>query len=168
MANLFAWASISENGTVNGKAGDSTGNEVKTGSYYNFGQTHCIRIKDKAMRYAVATTATALANNEAIGYGQSDRHTLYNLCRNSGWSFDKVLKALQKTKVNTDCSSFVAVCVNLGFGKEIFPSDTYTGNIMDYAKKDSRFSVVKIATAEKKFWKSDMPVKAGKHIIINV
>ena len=31
--NLFAWASISENGTVNGKKGDQTGNEVKVGKY---------------------------------------------------------------------------------------------------------------------------------------
>ena len=47
MSNLFAWASIGENGRgTGGKKGDQTGKEVKVGNYYDFGQNKVIRFKN--------------------------------------------------------------------------------------------------------------------------
>ena len=42
---LCGWASQSEKRTANGKKGDQTGTEVRTGNYYNFGQSEIIRFK---------------------------------------------------------------------------------------------------------------------------
>lgn len=167
--NLFAWASCSEKGTVNGVKGDQTGKEVKVGCYYYFGQRRCIRIKKVLKRRKIANIAKTLANVETIGYGQSDRNSIFEVGAQTGWNYDKFLKKIKKTKVNTDCSMFCAVCVNLGFEKAIFPVDTYTGNMIEYACRHPKdFKIIDIQTAEKKFMKADMPIKEGKHVIINV
>lgn len=164
--NLFAWASISENGNVGGKKGDSTGKEVKTGYYYDFGQTHCIRIKNVAKRRKVAEIAKYFANDNRIGYSQKDRNDFFNQARNNGWDFSKIKKNL--TLSNTDCSSFYATCVNIAFGKEIFKIDSYTGNLITRASNNSKFKVMAIKEAEKAFKKGDGVIKPYKHIIINV
>ena len=43
---LCGWASQSEKRTANGKKGDQTGKEVRTGNYYNFGQSEIIRFRN--------------------------------------------------------------------------------------------------------------------------
>ena len=66
MGVLCGYASVSENGTVNGAVGDQTGKEVKTSAYYNFGQNKLIRFKDSAKgalaaKDQVTTSATNLS-----------------------------------------------------------------------------------------------------------
>ena len=54
MKNLFAWASIGENGkATGGKVGDQTGKEVKCGQIYDFGQTRVYRCKDREKALAM-------------------------------------------------------------------------------------------------------------------
>lgn len=165
--NLFAWASISENGTVNGKKGDSTGNEVKVGAYYDFGQRSCIRMKSITKRRKMAKIAKYLAKDNRTGYSQADRADLFIQCEKLNWNFEDVKKNL--TKTNCDCSQFYAVCVNLAYGKEILTFSSYTGNLLSKCgvRKDI-FKIIDIQTAEKSFKKGDAPIKEYKHIIINV
>lgn len=168
MKNLFAWASIGENGKVTGgKPGDQTGNEVKIGAYYNFGQDKCIRFIDKVYGRKAAKYAKALAKNKAIGYNQNSRASLYNLADKNQWKYSKLKKALKTTKVNCDCSAFVSTVINLAYGKRLVGCCT-TSTICDAVKNTGRFGVIKIKEAEKKWHKGDMPLKEGRHIIINV
>lgn len=166
--NLFAWASIGENGSaVGGKPGDQTGNEVKIGYYYYFGQTEVLRFKNVVYGRKAGKIAKELAENSAIGYNQLQRETLYNLAKNSDWNFKKLKEHLKKVKVNCDCSSFCSTVINLAYGKQIVFCDT-TRSIGDDALKSGKFKMLSVSDASAKWHKGDMPLKAGKHIIINV
>ena len=165
--NLFAWASISENGTVNGKKGDQTGNEVKVGKYYDFGQDGVIRFKNVDFGRKAGKIAKALAKNKAVGYSQSDRASLYNLAKKSGWNYDKLADALKTVKVNCDCSSFVSTIINLTFGRQAVACCT-TSTLVNACNMIGEFRVVSMREFETKQHKGDMPIKEGKHVIINV
>lgn len=167
MGNKFAWASIGENGkATGGKAGDQTGGEVRVGNYYDFGQNKVIRFLSKEHGRKAAKIAKALAKNKAIGYNQDTRNGLYDLAAKNDWKYSKLKKALKKHKVDCDCSAFCSAVVNLAYEKKLIPLCT-TRTIANYCKKSGKFKVLDIKDV-KKWHKGDMPVKAGKHIIINV
>lgn len=173
MANKFAWASIGENGkTTGGKKGDQTGKEVKVGDYYNFGQDKVIRLRNVAKGRKLAEIAKFLANDNRVGYNQSDRISLFNACKAYGWNWTKIKKAIKDgtfPKCNTDCSSFYATCVNIVYGKEKLPSDCTTSNLVSRCTVTNKvnFKLTKYFPP-KKWQKGDAPIKEGKHIIINV
>ena len=165
--NLFAWASISENGTVNGKKGDQTGSEVKVGKYYDFGQNKVIRFKSVDFGRKAGKIAKALAKNKSVGYSQSDRASLYNLAKKSGWNYDKLVEMLKEVKVNCDCSSFVSTIINLSFGRQAVACCT-TSTLVNACNMVGEFRIIKMSEFETKQHKGDMPIKEGKHVIMNV
>lgn len=168
MKNLFAWASIDENGHVSGgKAGDQTGKEVKIGYYYDFGQNQVLRFNNVSVGRKAGKIAKSLAKNNAIGYSQAQRHMLYVLAKNNDWNFSKLKKALKTTKVNCDCSSFCSTIINLAYGKKVVECDT-TATIVKDATASGNFKTLSVKEAQAKWHKGDMPLKSGKHIIINV
>lgn len=168
MGNKFAWASIGENGkATGGKAGDQTGREVRVGDYYNFGQDMVIRFRSTTKGRKAAKYGKALAKNEAIGYNQAERHTLFNLARDCGWNYSKLKKSLKYENVNCDCSSFASTLINLAYGKQIIPIST-TATIWGNCEVTGKFDKISVKKAEKKWHKGDMPNKAHNHIIINV
>lgn len=181
--NLFAWASISEKGTVNGAKGDqkqggldSKGNdvkgEVKVGGYYQFKQTMVIRFKNKTYGRKAAEAAKLFANSKLVGYGQNDRYDLYNACSALGWNLSKIKKAMKNgtfPKCNCDCSSFCATAINVGVGKklvECFTTSTAESKTVDRYPKF--FEKKYVHEAEKSWRKGDMPNAPGHHIIMNV
>lgn len=167
MRNLFAWASIDENGNISGgKAGNQSGRELVVGNYYNFGQDKVIRFKSKKIGRKAGKIAKKLAKNKNIGYDQSQRGSLFTLAQKNDWNAKKLYKALKKNKVETDCSAFCSTVINLAFGKKVIPCCA-TGNIVDAVKKSKKFEVLSIKKI-KKWQKGDMPLKEGRHIIINV
>lgn len=166
--NLYAWASIGENGkAVGGKKGDQTGTEVKVGKYYDFGQDKCIRFKNIEIGKKCGKISKELAKNKAIGYNQLQRYTLYNLSKKCGWDFEKLKKALKTTKVNCDCSSFASTCVNLAFGKQVLSCCT-TITLVNACLNSTHFKVISIKKMLEKTCKGDLVIKEGKHVIINV
>ena len=165
--NLFAWASISEQGTVNGKVGDQTGREVKIGNYYYFGQDVVVRFKSVLRGRKAAKIAKQLANNKAIGYGQSDRAGLYNLAKACNWNTNALIKKLATKSVNVDCSSFCATVINLAYGTELVRCFT-TSTMFSECYITGKFKVMELKYIDNKWHKGDMPLKAGKHVIINV
>lgn len=168
MSNKFAWASIDENGRAQGgKAGDQTGREVLVGNYYDFGQDCVIRFKSVTKGRKCGKIARKLANVEAIGYDQSQRYTLWNLAKLSGWNYKDLIKMLKKQNVECDCSSFASVCINLAYGRALVPIST-TATIWNNCKATGKFERLTVQNAKKKWHKGDMPVKAYNHIIINV
>lgn len=173
MVNLFAWASIGENGkATGGKKGDQTGKEVKVGNYYNFGQDKCIRFRNMLRGRKMAEVAKFLANDNSAGYNQSDRVSLFNACKAYGWNWKEIKKAIiagNFPKCNTDCSSFYATCVNIVYGKEKLPSDCTTRNLVHRCTVTNKTNFELTPNFPPKKWKKgDAPIKEGKHIIINV
>ena len=173
MANLFAWASIGENGkAVGGKKGDQTGREVRVGPYYNFGQDKCIRFRNVLRGRKMSKVAKILANDNSAGYNQYDRVSLFNACKSYNWDFAKIKKAIKDgnfPKCNTDCSQFYATCVNIVYGKEKLASDCTTRNLVKRCTVTNKANFKLINHCPPKKWKKgDAPIKEGKHIIINV
>lgn len=165
--NLFAWASIGENGSVvGGKPGDQTGKEVKIGYYYFFGQDKAIRFDSVKYGRKAAKYAKALAKNNNIGYNQAQRDTLFELAKDCDWNYSTLKKELKKTKVNCDCSAFASTVINLAFNRQVVGCAT-TSTICN-AIKGKPLSVIPIQHAMAKWHKGDMPLKEGKHIIINI
>lgn len=102
---LICQASISENGTVNGKAGDQTTRELNESTLKKRDWQYAIRFKNKNLRSALVKIIRAAVNNNNIGYSQKSRNTL--------WTKAKKYMSLGKIteKCNCDCSSLVTVCV---------------------------------------------------------
>ncbi len=173
MVNLFAWASIGENGkAVGGKKGDQTGKEVRVAPYYYFGQDKCIRLRNPTRQKKVAEVAKYLALCGYVGYAQDTRTSLHKACKSYNWDWDKIRIAICNgffPNCNTDCSGFYAVCVNIAYGKEKLPSDSTTRNLVRRCTVSNKvnFKLTK-HFPPKKWKKGDAPIKEGKHIIINV
>lgn len=98
-------ASISENNTITGNAGDQTGKEVYVGSWYNHPWDIALRYRDTEIAKKAAAVAVKLANSNLVGYDQYQRNTLYDALRRNSWDVDKYIKSGEKTE--TDCSAFV-------------------------------------------------------------
>lgn len=138
MAVRIGHASISENGNAGwdgkAKAGDQTGKEVCTRDWYNKPWTAVIRPNDATAAEKIAKAAEQGAANNNIGYDQSQRTTLYTQAKACGWDLSKI-----KTACETDCSAFVAVCVNAA-GIAV-SKDIYTGNELSALKNTGKFTV---------------------------
>ena len=107
MAVKIGSARIDERGKAKGgKAGDQTGKEVSTQSWYKHSKGwRVFRAKDSACAEKIAWDMQAACNNKNIGYDQSQRLTLYNIAKDVGFNCALVTK-----KCETDCSALVRVC----------------------------------------------------------
>ena len=126
-------ASISENGTATGNAGDSTGKEVYIRENYNISAIDpYIVLRPKKETIVTGSVAACIAGceNNHIGYSQSGRNTLYNLAKAVDFNL-----AMVNTNCNTDCSAFMTVCAIAG-GARI----TYGSNAPTTSNMRARFS----------------------------
>ena len=100
-------ARIDENGKAKGgKAGDQTGKEVSTQSWYKHNKGwRVFRAKDPDKANMIAQDMQWACDNPDIGYDQGQRLTLYNVAKDVGFNCKQV-----KTKCETDCSALVRVC----------------------------------------------------------
>lgn len=166
MAVKCGWASASEYGTINGKKGDQTGKEVRTGNWYYFGQTQCLRWKDRKLAEKYAKIIEYICNDPNYGYGQKDRTSSFEALLNLGWDYTKL-----KTKVNTDCSEGVAIGVNCTMKKELIKSWVYTGNLATYLLKTGLFEYLTDAKYVGKAYAGeynmvgDILIAPGHHVI---
>ena len=109
MAVTVGSARIDENGAAHGgKAGDQTGKEVSTQSWYAHTKGWVLlRAKSATAREKIAWCMQAACDNNHVGYDQYQRDTLYNAAKEFAFDVSKVTK-----DVETDCSALVRVCVN--------------------------------------------------------
>lgn len=107
MAVKIGSARIDENGKARGgKAGDQTGKEVSTQSWYKHKKGwRVFRPKLPEAAALIADDMQAACNNPLIGYDQGQRGTLYDVAKKVGFNC-----AYVKTKCETDCSALVRVC----------------------------------------------------------
>ena len=107
MAVKIGSARSDERGKItDGVAGDQTGNEVSTQSWYLHSKGwRVLRPVDPKVAEAIAVCMQAACDNNMIGYDQSQRNTLYNAVKVLGFDVRLIKKA-----VETDCSALVRVC----------------------------------------------------------
>jgi hypothetical protein len=125
-------ASISEHGTTNGEAGDSTSKEVYIIDNYNISNIDpyiVLRPKTDNLASASVNACIAGCNNDNIGYSQAGRNTLYSLAKELNFDLSSV------GLCNTDCSAFMTVCALAG-GARI----TYGSNAPTTSNMRTRFS----------------------------
>lgn len=158
------WASIDERGKIKGgKAGDQTGREVKTGSWYYFGQTQVVRWKDREKAYKYAKYIESMCNNYRIGYDQLERTTLYNYLKSHMWESATVLKT-----VEVDCSELVVCGVNLVARKSLLSSALYTGNLCNGLMATDMFKKytgAKYTKSDDYLMVGDIIIKPNGHVI---
>lgn len=172
MINLYAWASLGENGKAKGgKPGNQNGKELKVAKWYDFGQTHTIRFKSNSRGRKCAKIMKFLCKAKQIGYSQDTRFTLYDVCAKYDWNWSKIKEMIENDTfplVNTDCSSLISVVVNLAYGKVKLGRYTTTGSIINECRKMPKHFIILETGHPKKPHKGDIEVKKYKHVIMNV
>lgn len=100
-------ARIDENGKAKGgKAGDQTGKELSTQSWYKHSKGwRVFRAKSPEVAEKIAQDMQWACDNKHIGYDQGQRLTLYNVSKPLGFNCKAVT-----TDCETDCSALVRVC----------------------------------------------------------
>lgn len=156
MKAVIGSARISENGTINGKPGDSTKNEVGTQNWYLHPKGWvCIRPKNKEMASKIAECMLKLCNNDHFGYGQSDRDNCLPLLEKAGYDPSKVTQAC-----NIDCSLSILVCcryAGISIAYDNKANLFYTGNIAQRLKATGMFDVL----ADAVYCTTDKNLKEG-------
>lgn len=134
MAVIVGSARIDENGNARGgKAGDQNGKEVSTQNWYNHSLGwRVLRANDPADAQAIAKCMKAACDNPYIGYDQNQRLTLYDAAKAYNFDTSKV-----QTKVETDCSALVRVCLAYA---GIKVSNFRTTNQADIMLKTGKFT----------------------------
>ncbi len=107
MAVKVGSARIDERGRISGgKAGDQTGNEVSTQSWYPHSKGwRTFRARDPAKAEKIAECMEWACASPLVGYDQNQNTTLFTALKAIGFK----LKELAK-KVETDCARLVRVC----------------------------------------------------------
>lgn len=109
MSILIGHASIDERGKANGgQAGDQTGKEVCTRSWYAGGWNVVLRPKSAAVAEKMAAACETLCKGNLVGYDQYQRNTLWDELERVGWK-----PAALKVKCETDCSAFMTACARV-------------------------------------------------------
>jgi gametolysin len=118
-----------------GIAGDQDGKEVAIREWYNRPWNKVLRCRDSKKAEKIAQAMEKACRNDYIGYDQSQRTTLYSLCKANGWRIEDI-----ETSCETDCSALVAVCVNAAGIK--VSGDIYTGNEANALLRTEEFELL--------------------------
>ena len=166
-------ASISENNSKYGVAGDSTGKEVCVVNNYDISRIKpYIVLRPKTDLLAVTSAAACLKGciNDNIGYSQSNRNTLYTRAKELNSDLTKVDLLTILTKCNTDCSAFMTVCALVGGAKIDYGSNAPTTSTMRARFKQSGYYEVltdaKYTNSADYLKCGDILVKEGYHTIM--
>ena len=159
-------ASISENNSKYGTAGDSTGKEVCMVSNYNISriQPYIVLRPNKAdLAEKSALACEAGCKNNHIGYSQSTRNTLNTYAKAVDYDLASVT-----TDCNTDCSAFMAVCAIAGGANIAYGSNGPTTSTMRAKFKQSGdYDVLTGADSSVELLKrGDILVREGHHTIM--
>ncbi len=160
MAVLIGHASISENGTVNGNAGDSTGKEVCTRNWYNGTWGFMAVHKDANVREKIAKIVEQACANNKVGYSQNTRNTLNTQAKAKSYDISKIT-----TACNCDCSSLINVAV-VGAGLGSYGSNGWTTSTMESQLSKLGFKIIKTnLTSEAYAVRGAIYNRAGKHVV---
>lgn len=139
MAVRIGHASISENGTTQGAAGDQTGKEVCVRSWYSKPWDYMAIHPDANVREKHAKAVEDACANDNIGYnwwGTNDRNSLYRLAKTVNYDLSKV------GKCNCDCSSLQNVAAVASGSGAAYGSNGWTTSTMKAALKALGYKIV--------------------------
>lgn len=164
---IIAHASLDENRNIKGgKAGDQTGKEVCTRSWYNKPWQYVIRFKDTKMANRFADAMEMAAKNDNIGYDQNQRNTLLTKARKFNYDISKV-----KEPCETDCSALVSVaCMYAGIPESALTLQgncAHTRNIRAMLKATGEvdiFSTSAYTAKTNRLKRGDILLKEGSHV----
>ena len=154
-----------------GKAGDQTGTEYRIGTWYQHNPMWdtVIRFENPAIAEKIAQNAEAAARNNAIGYDQDQRTTMYKAARDMHWNIAAI-----GSMCEADCSSSTA-CVVICAGHQLgikalqnISPDCYTGNIAQAMKNAGAVLLkdTKYLNGEDYLRRGDMVLSTGHHIFV--
>lgn len=118
-----------ERGKISGgRAGDQTGREVSTQSWYEHGKGWVtLRCLVDGMAEYIARAMEIICADDDVGYDQSENKTLWKYLDANGFDVKNIHKA-----VETDCARLVRVCVQYAaymVGLDVTIPDFYTANL---------------------------------------
>ena len=169
MSTQITHASIDERGKIaGGKAGDQTGKEVCTRSYYSKNWNVVVRFKLPEMREKVADCMVKAANNPRIGYDQGQRRTLLDYARNVGYDPSKIT-----TPCECDCSSLVTLaCLYAGIREASLVVNGNPATTSTLRKRLQATGAVDVFTSkdftasDKKLIRGDILINEGHHTAV--
>lgn len=160
-------ASIDENKKAKGgRAGDQTGKEVCTRSWYSKPWDYLLRCKDSNKAELMAQACEKGCANNHIGYDQNQRNTLRSQAKANNWDLSKIT-----VDCETDCSAFMTVCAECaGISIPYNGSNAPTTSTMKNAfAKTGMFDVLtdkKYTSSDKYLKRGDILVKSGSHTVM--
>lgn len=163
MAVKIGHASLDEHGNISGgSAGDQTGKEVRTQSWYNKGWNVVLRPTSAALAEKIAQACEAACNNSKIGYDQGGRNTLNTQAKAVGYDLGKIATACE-----CDCSSLMHVCAiaggaNLAYGSNGHTTRTMVAAFMETGQFE-KLTASKYLTGDAYLKRGDILVKEGSH-----
>lgn len=166
MAVKIGHASLDENGKITGgSAGDQTKKEVCIRDWYNKGWNILLRPKSAEIAEKSAQFVEAAAANDAIGYDQNQRNTLYTQAKANNFDASKI-----NIKCECDCSSFMHTAAIAGGAKLKYGSNGFTTRNMGAEFADSGdYLLIKDAEylkTDKLLKRGDILVKEGSHTVM--
>lgn len=167
MSVIIGHASIDERGKAKGGvAGNQSGKEVCTRTWYNKPFKYILRPKSNKLAEKMALMCEQGCSNRNIGYDQNERNTLHTLAKAVGYDLRKIDKPCE-----TDCSAFMTVCA-IGGGVSALE---YNGNapttstMVNVFKATKQFYVIdktSILTTDKYLRRGDILVAPGSHTVM--
>ena len=169
MSVKIGHASIDERGKAkSGTAGDQTGKELCTRTWYAKGWNVLLRPKSATVAEKMAKACEAGCNNAKIGYDQNQRNTLRTQAKAAGWNLAKITKSCE-----TDCSAFMTVCAEAA---GVNMSGCYTsGNAPTTSTMRAKFKATgafevltdsKYLTGDAYLKRGDILVREGSHTVM--
>ena len=160
-----------ERGNISGgKAGDQTGTEWWIIPWYSRPWNCVLRHPDEKVRKKIADLARKAANNNHIGYNQSNRDSYYNELKKVNYNPSKIAK-----KCDADCSAGVIANIKaaghlLGIKNLQTITCTYTGNMRE-ALSDVGFKILtdsKYLTSDNYLLEGDILLNDKCHVATNL
>ena len=153
-----------------GKAGDQTGGEYTVKAWYDRPWDVVLRPETAEIGSMLAKIAKQAAQNNKIGYDQSQRKTYFEQLKKANWHPENI-----KTACEADCSSSTAAnIIATGFRLDIdklkVSSDLWTGN-MKAALQRAGFEALtgrKYRTSPKYLLPGDVLLNESHHVAINL
>lgn len=166
MSVKIGHACIDERGKISGgAAGDQTGKEVCTRTWYANGWGLVLRPKSAAVAEQMAAACEAACANNSIGYDQGQRNSLNTQAAKVGYDLSRV------GACECDCSSLMAVCaqaagVNIPYTSGNAPT---TSTMKAAFSGTGQFDVLtnsKYLTSDAYLQRGDVLVKPGSHTVM--
>ena len=160
-------ASIDEKGKAKGgQAGDQTGREVCTTSWYKKNWSYVLRPLDKTVADKMAIACEKGCANNHIGYDQNQRNTLRTQAKLCGMDLSRIA-----TDCECDCSSFMSVCAECaGIPIPYNGNNAPTTSTMKTAFMNTgAFELLtneKYLTSDKYLKRGDVIVAIGSHTVM--